>query len=361
MRRNIYTRKWFNIVIPEDFWFSESNFQEYQDIVNTVGSVQFIDTWERFRFGHWVYIWNRTALDFQPNSNQMRIINLDTYSYTLKQLPRTMPNDDSFRIFYFWENRLLTQWWIWDWEGNEITSFSYDSITPWEPGVVWANLWYDIYKWIVENDNITFTKIGTSWPDQFPWYMNYWYLWAYLLNGNDIGTFQKKSAYIDPFTSQVTDFVFPGNADGSRQPIGVAWADWKFYRLCVRRSGKRWTLEKIGTTDEGIVGDSLGNDWVAYGTRFWKFLWNIVSWGMNNENGTWVWYWSNNYFIGTDWSLTKVQTNAWGYDSTVNLYFWFIDENWWIYPYTREWGTGVILKTDKTFTNLNWKNPYLWR
>lgn len=345
-------------VRPEEIdnvYYSDKNYQEYQSLVNSTWSVQFADSWKRFRFYFWVYIWNRTALDFQSNSNVMRIINLDTLTSTSKTLSVTMPNK-SFRVWYFWNDRILTPKWILDFQWNVITSFSYDSITPWVPWVVWANSWFDIYKWIVNWDNITFTKIGTSWTDQWSWDMAYWHLWAYLLNSNDT-KWSWYSAYVNVSNNSITNFTW---WKSSRHPFAVAWPDWKLYRKCIRNND-RWKLQKIWTWSEWFVWDALSTSWNLSWVRFWKFLWNIVSGWMNSNNWTGNWYWSNSYFIGTDWTFSKVQTNAWAYDSEIYWYLWFIDEQWYIYPHTKSWWTWVILKTNKTFTNLNWKNPYLWR
>lgn len=337
----------------QNVYYSDGNRAEYQSLVDSVGSVQFVDTWKRFRFNDWVYIWNRTALDF--NWTTMRTINLDTLSVTSSK-----SSSISSRVWYFWDNRILTRMWIADFEGNMVTTFSttYNSITPWDDWVVWANNWFDIYKWIVDWDNITFTKVGTWWTDQWAWWMFYWKLWAYLINNHD-NSWSGNSSYINPESWAITNF-WGWSTSNWRIEMSVSWPDWKLYRKC-RRSIWWWLMQKIWTWDEWIVWNSLSTSWLDYWNRWWKFLWNIVSWWMNTNNWTWNWYWSNNYFIATDWTLTKVQDNAFAYDTWICWHEWFIDENGRYYPLTYWWWSWVILKTDKTFTNLNWKNPYLWR
>ena len=341
---------------PEpNYYYSDANFQEYQDLVTSVWSINFVDSWSRFRFNYGVYIWNRTALDFQANSNTMRTINLDNLTSTSKTLSFTMPNKD-LRIWYFWNNRILTPAWILDFEWNVISSFSYDSVTPWVPWVVWANSWFDIYKGIVDWDNITFTKIWTSWTDQWSWYIFYGNLWAYLFNVNDT-SWSGYSAYVNPSNDSISNFTWWSNSRVSRW---VSWPDGKYYRMCWRNNWY-WVLQKVWTDSEWFVWTSTSTWWTRYWSRFWKFLWNIASWWMNSSNGTWNWYWSNAYYITTSWTLTLSQSNAFAYDTSVMLDQWFIDEKWWMYPRTYDWWSGVILKTDKTFTDLPWRNPYLWR
>ncbi len=343
---------------PRDYWYySEANYSEFKSLVNSVWSVQFVDSWKRFRFEFWVYIWNRTALDFKMKSNTVRIINIDNFSLSSKTLPFSMPND-LFSVWYFWENRILTPRWLIDFDWNVVNTFaiSFNSIVPWLPWIVWANSWYDIYKWTVYWDNIVFEKIWTWATDQSVWLMNYWYLWAYLLNSNDT-SWGWNSSYINPTTNIITNFKWWNN---TRQAYGCAGVDWKIYRNSMRDNW-RWRLQKIWTWDEWFVWNQLSSNWVAYWIRFGKFLWNIVSWWMNSNGWTWNWYWSNSYFIDLNWNITNSQSNAFAYDTYVYTNFWFIDENWRLYPYTNWWWQWVILKTDKTFTNLNWKNPYLRR
>lgn len=332
-------------------YYSEEHWNEFQSLVSSVGSVQFQDSTKRFRFQNWCYIWNRIAVDVDWSN--FRKINLDTLSVV-----STVSTTANGRIWYFGDNRILTRVWILDFNWTVITSFSqsFNSITPWLPGVVRANVSYDIYKWIVDWDNITFTKVGTWWSDQSAWQMSYWRLWAYLINYNDTSG-SWNSSYVNPSTNAITNFTW---WDNSRQDLSVSWSDWKLYRIAVRNNGF-WKLQKIWTWSEWFVGSSLSTNWTQYWRRFGKFLWNIVSWGMNTSSGTWNWYWSNSYFIATDWTLTLAQSNAFAYDTNIYGQNWFIDENWWLYPSTGGGWSGVILKTDKTFTNLNWKNPYLWR
>lgn len=331
-------------------WFySDKNYNEYIQLVWDTWSIQFVDTWKRFRFNYAVYIWNRTAIDF--NWSTMRTINLDTLTVTSSK-----SSSITWRVWYIWNNRILTKNWIIDFDWNTITSFSYNSVTPGDNWIIWANSWYDIYKWILNWDSVTFTKIWTSWTDQWAWEMNYWYLWAYLLNGNDT-SWSWLSAYVNPSTNQITNFWWESN---SRQRMWFVMPDWKMYRLAIRNNWW-WRMQKIWTTWEWLVWNSLSTSWLAYWSRWWKFLWNIVSWWMNSNNWQWNWYWSNNYFINTNWNLSLVQSNAFAYDTNIYTNYWFIDENWWIYPMTSWWGSWVIFKTNKTFTNLNWKNPYLYR
>ena len=347
---------WTDPVWPaRGVYFSEANYKEYQDLVDSTWSVQFVDTGQRFRFNHAVYIWNRTALDF--NGSTMRVINLDTLTTTSS---KTCSIDG--RVRYFWDNRLLTQKWIADFDWNIITSFAwtdtFTSITPWDVGVIWAWANTKLYKWVVEWDNVTWSLITTQ-----TWWDNkgvaYWKLWPYFLCNWESSS--NRNYYINPSNNSVTSFTSPTPRAERNWRRCVAWPDWKAYRLMARDNGW-WRLQKLWTTSEWVVWTSLATTWwIAWGGRFGKFLWNIVSWNMNTSNWTWNWLWSNSYFIATDWTLTLAQSNAFAYDTHVYGDLWFIDENWWLYPKTEQWWTWVILKTDKTFTNLNWKNPYLWR
>lgn len=335
----------------QNYYYSEANRNEYQSLVDSVWSVQFQDSGRRFRFNNGCYIWNRVAVDV--NGTTFRKINLDTLTATSSKSSTV-----NGRIWYFGDNRILTPYWIMDFDGNMVTTFStsFNTITPGLPWVVWANVNFDIYKGEVSWDDITFTKVGTWWTDQSAWQMFYWYLWAYLLNYNDT-SWSGYSSYINPETNAITNFTWGSN---SRQDIAASWADGKLYRIATRYNGF-WKLQKIGTWDEGFVWTSVSTSWTQYGRRFWKFLWNIVSWWMGSNQWTGNWYGSNNYFIWTDGTLTRVQTNAFAYDTNIYGNNWFIDENWYIYPRTDQWWSWVILKTDKTFTDLNRKNPYLYR
>lgn len=345
------------IDVPEpNYYYSEANFQEYQDLVTDIWSINFVDSWSRFRFNYGVYIWNRTALDFQQNSNTMRTINLDNLTSTSKTLSVTMPNN-WLRIRYFWNNRILTPSWILDFQWNVISSFSYTSVVPWEPWVVWANSWYDIYKGVVDWDNITFTKIWTSWTDQGSWYMYYWHLGAYLTNGNDT-QWSWYSAYVNPSTNAISNFTWWSKSRRSNDSF--AGPDWKLYRWAFRYNWW-WRFQKIWTWDEWFVGNSNSTSWSAYWDRYVHFLWNFVSWWMNSSNGTWSGYGSNNYYIDTSWNMTLLTQEATPYDTSIHWDVWFIDEKWYIYPLTSWWWSGVILKTNKTFTDLPWRNPYLFR
>lgn len=339
------------LVDEEDFYYSDANYQEFQNLITDIGSVQFSDTWLRFRFNNWVYMWNRIAYDFDWST--MRAIDLDTLTVISSK-----SSDINWRVRYFWDWKILTRSWIIDTDWNYITQFAntFNSITPWNTWVVRAHIDYDIYKWIVNWNNITFTKIWTSLTDQWVGCMNYWYLWAYLLNGNDTSWWWN-SSYINPETDIITNISWWNN---SRQAQWFCCADWKMYRYAIR-TNYRWRFQKIWTSNEWFVWESLSSNWLARWNRYWKFLWNIVSWWMNTNNWTWNWYWSNNYFVQLDWTMNKVQNNAFPYDTWVESRAWFIDEKWIIYPHTWWWWSWVILKTDKTFTNLNWKNPYLWR
>lgn len=343
---------WTDQVRPKvyDIYYSDANRNEYQNLVDTVWSVQFVDSGKRYRFIYPCYIWDRIALNF--NWTTMTTVNLDDFSSSSK----TISVNVSSRVWYFGENRILTSVWILDFQWNVITSFSYKSITPWLPWVVRANDWYDIYKWEVNWDNITFTKIWTWGTDQTAEVMCYWRLWAYLINSNDT-QWSWNSSYINPTTNAITNFTGWSNW---RMPFAYAWPDGKLYRETIRYNW--WgRMQKIWTWDEWFVWDSLSTSWSNYGRRSWHFLWNFVSWWMNRSSWQWTWYWSNSYFIDTSWTFTKVQENAFAYDSEILSYLWFIDENWRIYPYTGWWWSWVILKTDKTFTKLNRANPFLWR
>lgn len=335
-----------------DFWYSDYNRKKYQSLVNSIWSVQFQDTWKRYRFNSACYIWNRIAVNV--NGNTMTKVNLDTLTVTQTV---TLARTPEWRIWYFWDDRILTSQGIMDFNWNFVSTFSYRTVAPWLPWIVWAHdTSYRIYKWVVEWDNITFTYVGTWWYDQSIWIMCYWRLWAYLINSNDT-SWNWNSTYVNPSTDTLTNFTWWSRG---RCANAVAWADGKLYRNTMRDNWW-WRLQKIWTTDEWFVWDTLSTVWTAYWNRFGKFLWNIVTWWMNVNNGTWAGYWSNNYYIDTSWNLTKVQTDAFAYDSGIWLDYGFIDENWLLYPSTWWWWTWVILKTDKTFTNLNWRNPFLWR
>ena len=246
-----------------------------------------------------------------------------------------------------------------DFDGNMVTTFSktFYQITPWNKnGVVYANDGSrKLYKGVVNGDSITFTQIGTVSGSQDISYMGCGHLWAY-----SYGYSASSSGYwaiINPDTDVVTNVSISWVERTARC---VSWADGKLYRHLIRDLG--WgKLQKMWTSNEWDVGTSLSTSYVSYGWRFGKFLWNIVTWGMNTNNGTGNGYWSNNYFIATDGTLTLVQSNAWAYDSNIEGDKWFIDENGYIYPFTSLGGSGVVLKTDKTFTDLDWKNPYLYR
>jgi len=342
---------------PErDPYYSNENYLEFQWLVDSVWSVQFVDSWERYRFNSACYIWNRIAVNISGTT--MTKVDLDTLTVTETI---TLSQSPTWRIWYFWNNRILTNKGIIDFDWDFKSTFSYDNITVWDTWVVWSNSWADIYKWTVNWDTISFTKVW-SWRSGSSLYwrwITYWNLWAYLLisweNNSETDT------YINPSTSSVSSFSSPNAGSLWNWGLAVAWADGKLYRIMARDNGW-WRLQKIWTQNEWVVWDSLGTTWwIAYWGRFWKFLWNIVSWNMNTNNWTWNWLWSNSYFINTSWTLTKVQTNAFAYDTNVYLSNWFIDEKWWLYPQTSWWWSWVILKTDKTFNNLNWSNPYLFR
>lgn len=344
-----------------DFYYSEDNWQEFLDLCDSIWSVQFQDSGKRFKFTYGVYIWNRTALDF--NWMYMNTVNLDTLSYTTKSLNYRVTS----RVWNLWNNRILTNAWIVDYDWETIQSFSspFDSITLGLPWVVRANIGFDIYKGTFSWSNLTFTKIWTSATDEYTWLMSYWHLWAYLFNRNDT-TWARNSSYVNPSDDSITTIETP-NSDpwsswwrGSRYTYAYSWQDWCMYRKLVRLYWW-WALEKVSNTYDSIIGyKSLSTSWNDYWVRSCKFLWNIVAWWMNRVSNTWVGYWSDNYYIDSN-GATVVQSNALAYDSTIIWFDWFIDENWRIYPYTSWWWDWVILKTDKTFTNLNWKNPYLWR
>ena len=337
---------------PDDIWYSDDNYAEFQDLVNSIWSVQFVDSWKRYRFNNACYIWNRRAVNV--NGSTFSVVDIDNLSVVSST--STTAND---RIWYFWDNRILTRVWILDFQGNVVTSFStnFNSVCLWLPWVVWASdSSYNIYKWTVDWDNISFTKVGTWWTDQSVWGMYYGRLWAYLINQNDT-SWSWYCTYVNPSTSWLTNFQYTTDW---RWASAIAGADWKLYRL-ISRDWCFGKFQKIWTWSEWTVWDCLSTNWTQYWLRVWKFLWNIVSWWMNSSNGTGNWYWSNNYFVNTSWTLSKVQTNAFAYDTNVNWFYWFIDENWWLYPTTYWWWSGVILKTDKTFTDLPWRNPYLWR
>lgn len=338
-----------------DVYYSDKNREEYQSLVNSVGSVQFVDTGRRYRFGgNCCYIWNRIAVNITWWTTFNKV-NLDTLTVASTT---TISMSIWWRIWNFWDNRILTRSWILDFDWNVITNFwtTYTTITPWLTWVVWANNGFDIYKWIVDWDNITFTKIWTSPTDQSVGQIHYWRLWAYLFNWND-NSWSWNSAYVNPETNAISTVAWWSS---SRQVRGVAWADGKEYRCATRYNGFG-KLQKVWTASEWFVWNSLSTSWSSYWVRFWKFLWNIVSGWMNSNNWTGNWYWSNSYFIGTDWTLTLAQSNAFAYDTSIFTSFWFIDENGRIYPNTAWWWTWVILKTNKTFTDLNWRNPFLWR
>lgn len=339
------------IDVPEpNYYYSDANFQQYQDLVTSTWSIQFVDTGKRYRFHRACYIWDRTAIDFDGST--MRKVNIDTLTVTSSK-----SSSINSRVRYFWDNRILTPKGILDFDWNTITSFSYDSITPWVTWVVWANSWYDIYKGIVDWDDITFTKVWTSWTDQRSGQICYWHLGAYLLNTNDT-SWNWCSAYVNPETDAVTTCI--GWWNSSRNSMGFAWPDWKLYRVCIRSN---WfgRFQKIWTADEWFVWTSTSTARYTIWTRSWHLLWNFVDW-WNWDDNQWTWYWSNSYYIDTSWNITLSQSNAFAYDCGIEWYFWFVDENWWLYPWTYNSWTWVILKTDKTFDgNFPWWNPYLWR
>lgn len=337
-----------------DFYYSDESFAEYQRLVDEVWSVQFESTGRQAYFYNPVYIWNRTILDF--NWSFLYKYNADTLEYEI--LNRNLP--DKFykfehRVRYFWEDRILTRYWLYDFSWNKISAFqNFHSVTPWN-WVVRANEDFDIYVWEVNWDDITFSKVGSSRSDQFSWQLSCWHLWAYLLNSNDI-SWGGWSALIKDGSLEEYQIEW---WDSSRNIHWFAWPDWKMYRYALRNNGW-WRLQKIWTESEWFVWDILSSFWLAYWERFGKFLWNIVSWGMDRSNWRWTWYGSNNYFIDTDWNITLVQSDALAYNPTVSTRYWCIDELWYIYTVWEEWW-WPILKTDKSFTNLNRKNPYLYR
>lgn len=334
-------------------YFTSSNWNEYQTLVNNTGSVQFQDSWARFRFQWFAcYIGNRVAIDV--NGSTFRKIDLDNLTVLSSKSTSV-----SWKIWYFGEDRILTRAWIMDFDGNIVTSFSsywFNQITPWDEWVVWANKTSGrkLYKWVVNGDNVTFTEVWTVSGSADIGYMGYWHLWAYSFG---YSTSSGYWAYINPSDDSVTNVAISGYERAGRCLSG---ADWKMYRFLLRGLWW-WKLQRMWTTNEEDVGTSLWTGSNSSWWRFGKFLWNIVVWAMNTTNGTGSGYGTNNYFIGTDGSFSLVQTDAWSYDTNVEGDKWFIDENWWIYPITSWGGTWVILKTNKTFTNLNWKNPYLYR
>lgn len=341
-------------------FFNQSSFEEYQALVDSVGSVQFVDSWYSFRFNFCCYIGNKTILDFANNSNIMRTIDvsdLSNITYTSTTLNFTMP-DAWLRIWYLWDNRVLTNYWILDFNGNLITELPYKrSVTVWDTNEIWAkDSSGSIYKGTLSWDNITWSNAIYWWSDQWIWHVYYGNLWAYSITDNDT-LWDWISTYIDPVTLTTSNIV--DNVD-SRMSQAASWADGKLYRNRVRYEW--WcTLTKIWTTNEWAVWTATDTNWYAWWNRFGKFLWNIVAWWMNSENWIWWWWWSNSYFIATDWTLTLSQANALWYDTNIQTHLWCIDEDGYIYPFTSWWWSWVILKTDKTFGNLNWKNPYLWR
>ena len=346
--------------------YSNLWYQEYQKLVTNIWSIQFVDSWSRFRFNYWVYIWNRTALDF--NWSTMRTIDLDNLTYTSKS------SSINGRVRYFWNNRILTRIWIADFEWNIVTSFSYDNVTPWLEWEVRARSWSNIYRWEVSGDNITFSQIWTITDFFRGWDIFYTSTWLYYAPSVDYWADSKKWwwTFFDASTYAKTYIALADSYNyNSMCPLGWAWPDWKYYQMWHRNYwgssesltvSRWWKLHKLWTTDEWLVWSSVSNNsWLAYWDRFWKLLWNFVSWWMSSNNWTWNWYCSNNYYIDTQWNATLVQSNAFAYDSWIIWVDWFIDEKWYLYPRTYWWWSWVILKTDKTFTDLNWKNPYLWR
>lgn len=353
---------WTDLIRPKqssmDFYYSDDNWNEYQSLVSSVWSVQFVDTWSRYRFQNGCYIWNRTAVNVDGTT--FKKVNLDTLT-VISSKSSTVNG----RLFYFWDNRILTKDWIMDFDGNIITSFSSYSfrwITVWLPWEVWwLDNSYGMYKGIVNWDSVTFTKVWTStsnsWVWASPWNIVYWRLWTYTLwyteNSTQYLWFYNASTWTFS-TMTVAAWQAHMSADWQVMP------DWKIYKH-VQRNLWWWKLYKIWTAGEWAVWSQLSTSWTSYWIRYWKFLWNVVSWWMSSQNGTGNWYWSNNYFINSSWTVTLVQSNAFAYDTSIYSSWWFVDENWWIYPYTSWWGSGVILKTDKTFTDFPWWNPYLYR
>lgn len=350
-----------NLIRPKkqsgDFYYSDDNWNEYQSLVSSVWSVQLVDTWKRYRFNCACYIWNRVAVNVDWTN--LTKVNLDTLTVV-----STKPSSISGKIWYFGDNRILTRSWIMDFDGNMITTFStsYRMITPWLPWVVWANDdSYNMYKGIVNWDNVTFTKVWTStsnsWIWASPWDMLYWRLWAYSSWNTENST-----QYI--WFYNVSTWTFSTITASMWSQHATAWwvcmPDWKIYKHAERNLWW-WRLYRVWTSAEWVVWNSLSTGWGGYWNRAWKFLWNIISWWMNSNNGTGTWYWTNNYFINSSWTVTLVQSNALAYDSTIYSTNWFVDENWWLYLGTGWWGSGAILKTDKTFTDFHWWNPYLYR
>lgn len=349
-----------------NYYFSSDSFNEYQSLVNSVWSINFLDSWSRFRFNYWVYIWNRTALDFDWST--MRTINLDSLTVTSSK-----SSSINGRVRYFWNNRILTSSWIIDFQWNIITSFSYDSVTPWLSWEVRAKSWSAIYRGVVDGDMITFTQIWSITDFYRGWWIRYSKLWLYYAPDVDYWADRQKWGWtlFDAETYAKTYIPLADNYNyNSMNPNWWAWPDGKYYQMWHRNYGsssesleiaRRWKLHKLWTTDEWLVWSSVSNNsWLAYWDRFWKLLWNFVSWWMNSSNWTWNWYCTNNYYIDTQWNATLVQSNAFAYDSWVIWIDWFIDENWRLYPRTYWWWSWVILKPDVNLT-LNRKNPYLWR
>ena len=350
-----------NLIRPKqssmDFYYSDDNWSEYQSLVSSVWSVQFVDTWKRYRFNNPCYIWNRTIVNV--NGSTFSKINVDTLT-VISSKSSTLNG----RIWYFWDNRILTRDGIIDFDWNMVTSFgtTYRAITPWLPWEVWANdNSYGMYKGIVNWDNITFTKVWTStsnsWIWASPWLLTYWRLWVYQLWSTENSTHYVWFVNASTWTlSTIAVAAWQEHMAGDWECM----PDWKIYKHALRTLWW-WRLYKIWTSGEWAVWNQFGSSWTSYWTRFWKFLWNIVSWWMWTQNGTGNWYWSNNYFINSSWTLTLVQSNAFAYDTNIYSSSWCIDENWRIYPATSWWGSGVILKTDKALTDFHWWNPYLWR
>ena len=260
-------------------------------------------------------------------------------------------------MWYFWNDRVLTTSWIMDFDGNMVTSFgtTYNNITPWLPWVVWAtdnNKW--IYRWAVDWDNVTFTKIGTVAKNGNIFYCK---TWAYSLRGsNNEGNMW---CYINPTTKTIA--VSSISASGYSSSHGFYWPDWKMYVAYSRQNW--WMFYRLWTwsSPETTVWTRSSREWLGYGSRVAHFLWNLVSWAPSDYGATWGWFWSNSTFVSTSWTTTFAQSNALAYDTNVYGIYWFIDENWWLYPTTSDWWNWGILKTNKTFTDFHWRNPYLWR
>lgn len=342
---------------PSNFYYSDENWNEYQSLVNSIWAINFVDTWKRYRFDNSCYIWNRIAVNV--NGTTFSKINIDTLT-VISSKSSTVNG----RIWYFWDNRILTREGIMDFDWNMVTQFdrTYRMISPWLPYEIRANDdGYNMYKGIVEWDNVTFTRVWTStansWIWASAWDLVYWRLWAYSLWWTENSThyiwFYNASTWA---FNTITASMWNRHASRCWQCM----PDWKIYKHSLRNLWW-WKLYKIWTSGEWTVWNQLSTNWLSYWTRFWKFLWNMVSWWMDTSNWTGTWYWSNSYFINSNWTVTLTQSNALPYDTSVYLSAWFIDENWWIYPATGWWWTGVILKTNKTITDLHWRNPYLWR